>query len=132
MGSEEELAEMVALLRSIIDTSPKVDIEAAPEALSVKKQARQRAVTKEDERRERISTTVQTAAVQQQHSMEMEVKGVTALRIQSAVSEKSGLTGKLVEAEERQLELEAKVRGLKAVMVDAQTNAEQLEGMSRA
>eukprot|EP00752_Nemacystus_decipiens_P017470 g15664.t1 len=28
MGSEEELAEMVALLRSIIDTSPKVDIEA--------------------------------------------------------------------------------------------------------
>ena len=34
-------------------------------------------------------------------------------------------------AEERQLELEAEVRSLKAAVVDAQTNAEQLEEMSR-
>lgn len=50
---------------------------------------------------------------------------------QSAVAEKTGLTEHLVLAEERQLELEAEVRGLKAAVVDAQTNAEQLEEMSR-
>lgn len=47
------------------------------------------------------------------------------------MAEKSGLTEQLVQAEERQLELEAEVRGLKAAVVDAQTNAEQLEEMSR-
>lgn len=38
---------------------------------------------------------------------------------------------KMVVAEERQLELEAEVRSLKAAVVDAQTNAEQLEEMGR-
>lgn len=50
---------------------------------------------------------------------------------QSALAEKEGLHEQLVQAEERQLELEAEVRGLKAAVVDAQTNAEQLEEMSR-
>lgn len=50
---------------------------------------------------------------------------------QSATEEKAGLCEKLVLGEERQLELEAEVRGLKAAVVDAQTNAEQLEEMSR-
>lgn len=47
------------------------------------------------------------------------------------MAEKAGLREKLVLAEERQLELEAEVRGLKAAVVDAQTNAEQVEEMSR-
>lgn len=51
--------------------------------------------------------------------------------VQSGAAEKAGLTEQLVLAEERQLELEAEVRGLKAAVVDAQTNAEQLEEMSR-
>lgn len=47
------------------------------------------------------------------------------------MADKTALRKELVAAEERQLELEAEVRGLKAAVVDAQTNAEQLEEMSR-
>lgn len=50
---------------------------------------------------------------------------------QAAMADKAALREELVVAEERQLELEAEVRGLKAAVVDAQTNAEQLEEMSR-
>lgn len=49
----------------------------------------------------------------------------------ATATEKADLLNKLVVAEERQLELEAEVRSLKAAVVDAQTNAEQLEEMSR-
>eukprot|EP00904_Undaria_pinnatifida_P003873 jgi/Undpi1/13487/HiC_scaffold_8.g03146.m1 len=115
--------------------------QQASETLIVEKQARLRAETKEeDERRERISTTAQTAAIQQQHSKEMETERLArakleteaSLKAQSATVEKAGLREKMVLAEERQLELEAEVRSLKAAVVDAQTNAEQLEEMSRA
>ncbi|CBJ31760.1 conserved unknown protein [Ectocarpus siliculosus] len=82
----------------------------------------------------------QTAAVQQQHSKEMEAERVarvkleteSEIRAQAATADKAALREELVVAEERQLELEAEVRGLKAAVVDAQTNAEQLEEMSRA
>ncbi|CAN0077931.1 unnamed protein product, partial [Ectocarpus sp. 8 AP-2014] len=113
----------------------------AIETLAVEKEARLRAETKEeDERRERISTTAQTAAVQQQHSKEMEAERVarvkleteSEIRAQASMADKAALREELVVAEERQLELEAEVRGLKAAVVDAQTNAEQLEEMSRA
>ena len=50
----------------------------------------------------------------------------TALKEGEAMRLKSVLDG------ERRLELEAEIRGLKAAVVDAQTNAEQLEEMSRS
>ncbi|CAM9451894.1 unnamed protein product, partial [Ectocarpus sp. 12 AP-2014] len=115
--------------------------QQAIETLAVEKEARLRAETKEeDERRERISTTAQTAAVQQQHSKEMEAERVarvkleteSEMRAKAAMTDKAALREELVVAEERQVELEAEVRGLKAAVVDAQTNAEQLEEMSRA
>ncbi|CAN0362635.1 unnamed protein product, partial [Ectocarpus sp. 12 AP-2014] len=82
----------------------------------------------------------QTAAVQQQHSKEMEAERVarvkleteSEMRAKAAMADKAALREELVVAEERQVELEAEVRGLKAAVVDAQTNAEQLEEMSRA
>lgn len=53
----------------------------------MEKQARLRAETKEeDERRERISTTAQTAAVQQQHSKEMEAERVARVKLETESS----------------------------------------------
>lgn len=50
----------------------------------MEKEARLRAETKEeDERRERISTTAQTAAVQQQHSREMEAERVARVKLET-------------------------------------------------
>lgn len=50
----------------------------------MEKGARLRAETKEeDERRERISTTAQTAAVQQQHSKEMEAERVARVKLET-------------------------------------------------
>lgn len=62
----------------------------ATEALVVEKQARLRAETKEeDERRERISTTAQTAAIQQQHSKEMETERLARAKLEAEASMKA-------------------------------------------
>lgn len=50
---------------------------------------------------------------------------------QRSESEKGEFKRQLVAAHERSLELEGEVRSLKAAVEDAQTNAEQLEEMSR-
>lgn len=62
----------------------------ASETLIVEKQARLRAETKEeDERRERISTTAQTAAIQQQHSKEMETERLARAKLETEASLKA-------------------------------------------
>ena len=66
----------------------------ATETLVVEQQARLRAETKEeDERRERISTTAQTAAIQQQHSKEMETERLTRTKLETEASMKAQVSG---------------------------------------
>lgn len=52
--------------------------------------------------------------------------------MQAAEAEKVDLHEKIVAAKERELNFEAEINGLKDAVVDAQTNAEQLEEMSRS
>lgn len=66
----------------------------ASDTLAVEKQARLRAETKEeDERRERISTTAQTTAIQQQHSKEMEAERVARLKVETEAALRTQVGG---------------------------------------
>lgn len=76
------------MLSSILLSSPTLfffsRVNKASETLAVEKQARLRAETKEeDERRERISTTAQTAAIQQQHSKQVEAERVARVTLET-------------------------------------------------
>ncbi|CAM9384876.1 unnamed protein product [Ascophyllum nodosum] len=118
-----------------------MEAKQATKALGGERQSRLRAETREeDERRERISTMANAQAQATEHRQEMEaqrnarskMEAEFEQRLKTALKEAEAMRLKSVLDGERRLELEAEIRGLKAAVVDAQTNAEQLEEMSRA